>query len=90
MTRGYLLPAEAPERFRTAIDRLVSEFGADRVRIGFERLAPGEARVIQEVGVAEDDTWQRGWSFDLRRSEGLDAFIENVKRQCAGQKDADQ
>jgi hypothetical protein len=82
--RGYMLPSEAPERYRAIVGRLVSEFGVERVRVGFERLAPAGVGIIHEVGVAADATWERGWSFNMREPERLDAFIAGVKAQIAG------
>jgi hypothetical protein len=74
-----MLPTEAPEAFQPSIRRLIAEFGPDRVRIGYERFT---ARgLAHEVGVAADASWERGWSFNLREPERLDAFIASVKAQ---------
>jgi hypothetical protein len=80
--RGYMLPTEAPEAFQPSIRRLVAEFGADRVRIGYERAT--RFGLVHEAGVAADASWARGWSFNLREPALLDAFIADVKAQIEG------
>lgn len=93
---GYLFPENAPPEYRWAADKLVAEFGRDRIRIGFPEGVNDRQMVAlywqadeqhpREHGLAiplyQNKRPYRNWrDFDLNvEPERLEQFIQSGRK----------